>query len=73
MAGTKKLGALLSTVPLDKDDVMSYGVSLFLNELDPEDITIKWYENGWELQVKTDEENTEKMREFWEENIEPKL
>ncbi len=73
MAPSSKIQALLSSVPVDKDELMSYGVSLFINELDPDDITMKWYENGWELQVKTDEDNTEKMKEFWENNIEPKL
>lgn len=73
MTGSSKLKALVSSLPVDQDEVMSYGVSLFLNELDPEDITITWYENGWQLEVKSDEESTEKMKEFWNNNIEPKL
>lgn len=73
MTGVSKVSKVLEKAPIDKDDMMAYGVSLFLNELDPDDIKISWYENGWELTVKTDEESTEKMKEFWQNNITDKL
>lgn len=73
MPNKENIMSLIEGLPIEKDTVMSYGVSLFISELDPEEVTMKWYENGWSLQVKTDKDNTEKMKEFWEENIEEKL
>jgi hypothetical protein len=67
------LNQLMKFVPVDEEKVISLGLQHFLRNQDPENVDFVSYPNGWALEIKTDEDNVEDARQFWEDNIEGKL
>jgi len=65
--------SILNNIGVDKETVISEGLSFFLKKQDPDDVEFVAADNGWALKVRTNEENTEKAKKFWEEDVQPKL
>lgn len=68
-----EINSILSGVNLSKEEVISKGVAYFLSSQDPDEIEFVSAGNGWAIRVRTDEESTEKAKDFWERHISPKL
>lgn len=73
MVKPNRVGRLIKSLPVSKDDIIAYGVTLFLDRVDPEFVRMSWRENGFELVVKADDEKVQKLKEFWETKIGPRL
>jgi len=67
------LDQLLNFAPVSREKAISLGMQHFLRDQEPEDVEFVAHPNGYSLQIKTDEENVQKAKEFWEKNIEDNL
>lgn len=72
MMGTD-LESLVSRLPVNKETIISSGISWFIRRQEPESVDFDVYENGYQITVKTDEENVKKAAEFWRDEVNPKL
>ena len=73
MAGGKSLDNLVGMLPVDTDEIISKAVAAFFSRQDPDNIKFNQYENGYQIQVFTDEEKAIEAREFWEQNVHGKI
>jgi hypothetical protein len=48
-------------------------VSRFVKRQNPESVEFDLYENGYQITVKTEGDKAKKAKEFWEENVKPRL
>lgn len=58
---------------IGKEKAVAEGVKHFISVQNVKDVDFVEYDNGWALEVKTDEESTRKAKEFWEDSIKPRL
>jgi len=67
------LGNIKERMGLSKEKAVAQGIKVFITEQDPVDVDFVEYENGWALEVKTDSKSVEEAREFWENEVRPRL
>lgn len=72
MIGTD-LESLVNRLPVNKDTIVSSGISFFIRRQDPDNVDFQVYENGYRIEVKTDEDNVKEAAEFWRDEVIPKL
>lgn len=72
MMGTD-LESLVDRLPFSKNTIISSGISWFIRRQDPETVEFDVYENGYQITVKTDEDNVKQAAEFWRDEVNPKL
>lgn len=64
---------LVEKVPVDNDKLVGQAVSWFISQQEPDDVDFTQYKNGYAIEVRTDKENAEDAREFWENFVHPEL
>lgn len=56
-----------------KNRLAGIAMARFLSFQDPQQVKFKKFNNGYRIEVVTDDDSAESAKEFWEENIEPRL
>lgn len=73
MADKSRFMQLVEKVPVDNDKLIGQAVSWFITQQEPDDVDFTQYQNGYTIEVRTDSENAEKAREFWEDYVHTEL
>lgn len=68
-----RLDGILNNSPIDTNKLFAKGLSMFLEEQDPDGVEFTAHPNGWRITVKTDPESVKQAKEFWDENIEGEI
>ncbi len=63
----------VSMLPVDKDKLVSEGINFFISSQDPENVEFEAARNGYAIKVYTDKNNVDEAKEFWRNNVHPKL
>jgi len=69
---------IVSRLPYSLDKMLASGISFFIKEQEPERVEFNVrVENGepvgWEIRVRTDEQNVEEAKDFWIDNVQERL
>lgn len=73
MDETSKFERLVSKVPVDNDKIIGQAISWFISNQKPISVNFVQYKNGYQIEVKTNEESAKKAKEFWENYVDPEL
>lgn len=60
-------------LPVDEDTLVAEGINFFISSQDPDNVEFEAAENGYAIKVYTDKENVDKAKDFWTDNVHPKL
>lgn len=60
-------------LPVNKDTLVSEGINFFISSQDPENVEFEAAKNGYAIKVYTDEDNVSEAKDFWRNNVHPKL
>lgn len=64
---------MVNRVPVNNDKLIGQAVAWFVSKQAPDEVNFTRYDNGYKLQVFTDEDNADEAMSFWEENVQPHL
>jgi len=76
---TAMFSKYIERLGVDWERVLSSGLSMFIKRQEPQKVVFKVHTDsdkevtGYSIQVKATEENVKEAKEFWENNVEPKL
>lgn len=65
--------SLMRLLPVKWQTLLGQGMSWFISNQEPEKVEFVCAKNGYIIRVATDEENIEDAKQFWEQNVEPRL
>jgi 3-deoxy-D-manno-octulosonate 8-phosphate phosphatase KdsC-like HAD superfamily phosphatase len=60
-------------LPVPVDTVLSEGITFFITDQNPERVEFEAADNGYAIKVYTDRQNVEEAKEFWQNQVDPKL
>jgi len=63
----------LQVLPVGWEKLLSSGLSWYIKNQEPEWVELNVYNDGYAIEVKTDEESVKELEEFWVEHVSPKL
>lgn len=63
----------VTMLPGSWEKVLGHGLRFFISRQDPDDVKFVKYDNGWGIQVVTDEDNVEEASDFWDEYVREEL
>jgi hypothetical protein len=64
---------IINKLPVDNDNILGLGLQYFISNQDPEEVRFVEYNNGYAIEIATDEDNVDEARGFWEEYIQDKI
>lgn len=73
MSQSSQFEKLVAKLPVSWERLLGWGLSYFLERQDPEEVNFTIHNNGWSIDVKTDEESTEDALDFWTEFVEGRI
>lgn len=73
MSDPNRFESLIKRLPVRWETVLGMGLAYFIEKQEPEEVNFTKYNNGWSLEVKTDEESVQDAMEFWTEYVEDKI
>lgn len=73
MGSRSRFMSLVDRVPVDNDKLIGQAVGWFISKQEPENVEFTKYQNGYTIEVRTDEKNAEEAKEFWNQYVHPEL